>query len=100
MNAKPSIVLAFYLVFANHNNIQILWLCFALGWGTAHLLGARSLYGANTQSLDGWSFGQILPVILLTLPILSIAENCYGGSNLARTYGIKLANSSRNLLTS
>ena len=100
MNAKPYIVLAFYPVFANPNNIQIVWLFFALIWGTAHLLGARSLYGAVTQSTDGWSFGQILPLILLALPILSMAENCYGGSNLARPYGVKLANCSRNLLTS
>ena len=99
MNPKTYIVRAFCPVFANHSTIQILWLCFALAWGAAHLFDARSLYSTIAGSApaeDSWSFGQFLPVVLLTLPILSMAENCYGKSNLARAYGVELMNPSRN----
>ena len=102
MNPRIYIVLILYPIFANSSTIQILWLCFALAWGTAHLFVARSLYGTSdgtTPAEDSWSFGQFLPVVLLTLPILSMAENCYSKSNLARAYEIELMNPSRNVYT-
>lgn len=61
--------------------IQILWLCFALAWGTIHLFVARNYLSQNAvvdSDENVWSFGQFLPVVLLMLPILSIAEDFYG----------------------
>ena len=60
---------------------QILWLAFALAWGTEHLFETRSLMDeveSDTSDENTWSFGQLFPVILLALPILSFAESYYG----------------------
>ena len=60
---------------------QILWLAFALAWGTEHLFETRSLTDeveSDTSDENIWSFGQLFPVILLALPMLSIAESYYG----------------------
>ena len=65
-------------------NEQILWLAFALAWGTEHLLVIRSPLGlvddieSVTSEENTWGFGQLFPVILLALPIFSIAESYYG----------------------
>lgn len=63
---------------------------------------ARTIYGTSVGTApaeDSWSVGQFLPVVLLALPILSMAENCYGKSNLARAYEVELMNPFRNFLT-
>ena len=60
---------------------QILWLAFALAWGTTHLMTTRSYMDEveiDTSGENTWGFGQVFPVILLALPVLSIAENYYG----------------------
>ncbi|KAF2805838.1 uncharacterized protein BDZ99DRAFT_574127 [Mytilinidion resinicola] len=64
---------------------EILWLSFAIAWGTIKVWTTRtsSHYdsrGFNTNanpdvlSEDSWSFGQTLPLILLLLPVLSMAQ--------------------------
>ena len=74
--------------FSCTDNGQVLWLFFALAWGTTRLFFARYFgadYRSNDRStntdvhseLDKWSFGQWLPVILLLLPILSVGEGLY-----------------------
>ena len=60
---------------------QILWLAFALAWGTTHLLDTRAYMvsaESDTSGENTWDFGQLFPVILLALPMLSIAESYYG----------------------
>ena len=56
---------------------QILWLLFALTWGTENLFLTRGSYGSNVEE-DTWSFGQFFPMILLILPVLNIVETYYG----------------------
>ena len=58
---------------------EIIWLVFAMVWGSIHLFHARKgitrRNGEMQQSI--WSFGQCVSVILLAQPLLSIAETCY-----------------------
>jgi hypothetical protein len=65
--------------------LEILWLSFAIAWGTIKLWDTRSSarfdedgqdVGANPEVLeeDFWSFGQTLPLVLLLLPILAMAQ--------------------------
>ena len=67
---------------------QILWLAFALAWGTTHLFRIQKYKDEveNSSSDENtWGFGQVFPVILLALPMLSIAESFYGrGTSFAR----------------
>ena len=67
---------------------QILWLAFALAWGTVHLVHTQEFKNEveNDPSEEKtWGFGQVFPVILLALPMLSIAESFYGrGTCFAR----------------
>ena len=60
---------------------QILWLAFALAWGTTHLIyipNTTDEFEGGTSGEKTWGFGQVFPVILLALPMLSIAESYYG----------------------
>ena len=60
---------------------QILWLAFALGWGTQNLFHTMSYsekIESDTSDEKAWGFGQVFPVILLALPVLSFAESYYG----------------------
>ncbi|KAL8993034.1 MAG: hypothetical protein Q9169_006645 [Polycauliona sp. 2 TL-2023] len=54
---------------------EILWLLGALIWGTKNLLTTRS--SANNDDENTWEFGQMFPVILLVLPLLSALETYY-----------------------
>ncbi|KAH9868865.1 hypothetical protein J1614_007940 [Plenodomus biglobosus] len=75
---------AFYDI-AESMLLEIIWLTFAMAWGTIKIWTTR--YSA-TFNYDGrnltenhevleenvWSFGQTLPLVLLLLPILSMAQ--------------------------
>lgn len=54
---------------------EILWLAFALVWGTRNLFVTRAYYSDNAENT--WGFGQLFPALLLVLPLLSIVENYY-----------------------
>ncbi|KAL8951507.1 MAG: hypothetical protein Q9222_002521, partial [Ikaeria aurantiellina] len=54
---------------------EILWLMFALAWGTRNLFIARNLLTISEET--AWGFGQWFPVILLVLPLLSTVETFY-----------------------
>jgi len=65
---------------------EMLWLAFALAWGTRNLYVTRVYYRAYIQAYNGdnsddsentWGFGQLFPVLLLVLPLLSIGETYY-----------------------
>lgn len=65
--------------------LEILWLAFAIAWGTVRLWDSRGTYiydvhgdmtypHSDVLEEDHWSFGQTLPLVLLLLPILSMAQ--------------------------
>ncbi|OAG01367.1 uncharacterized protein CC84DRAFT_1220884 [Paraphaeosphaeria sporulosa] len=66
---------------------EIIWLSFAIAWGSLKVWDTRSLVWftqlddgditfKNTYNDDDtWSFGQILPMVLLLLPILSMIQS-------------------------
>ena len=65
--------------------LQITWLVVALAWGTIAVLRDRNNLPYDqdeaTQILseqNSWSFGQIVPVVLLFLPFLTLVEVSYG----------------------
>ena len=62
--------------------LQITWLVVALAWGTIAVLRERNIptgYQPDVLSeQDAWSFGQIVPVVLLLLPFLALVEVSYG----------------------
>lgn len=73
------------------SGVQIIWLALALAWGSAHLF--RTWFPTADPLLDlyphpdldsvayeesVWRFGQLLPVILLALPLLGIWESYAG----------------------
>ncbi|KAH7120800.1 hypothetical protein B0J11DRAFT_438088 [Dendryphion nanum] len=77
-------VRAFYDI-AESMLLEIFWLTFAVAWGTIKLYDTRQSAGYNSNSEwvdankdvleeNSWSFGQILPLILLLLPILCMTQ--------------------------
>lgn len=48
---------------------QLLWLSFSLIWGTMRLF-----YTRRPSEENEWSFGQLVPVLLLLLPVLLVTE--------------------------
>ena len=48
---------------------EILWLAFALFWGTSRLFGTRTYSKDITENT--WTFGQLFPVLLLLLPVVN-----------------------------
>ena len=68
--------------------LQITWLTVALVWGTIAVLRDRNTlpWGQNDPDAaqrvlseqNFWSFGQIVPVVLLLLPFLALVEVSYG----------------------
>ncbi|OAL47847.1 ArfGap-domain-containing protein [Pyrenochaeta sp. DS3sAY3a] len=61
--------------------LEIVWLAFAMAWGTIKIWDTRSAVSFNPagESHDvhedsHWSFGQTLPLVLLILPLLSMAQ--------------------------
>ncbi|KAI8938423.1 hypothetical protein NX059_004316 [Plenodomus lindquistii] len=75
---------AFYDI-AESMLLEIIWLTFAMAWGTIKIWTTRQSvtynfdglnYTQNHEVLEEnvWSFGQTLPLILLLLPLLSMAQ--------------------------
>lgn len=53
---------------------------FALIWGTIRLFTIRAFVPEDSVVFeeDFWSFGQLVPVLLLFVPLLLVAESCSG----------------------
>lgn len=75
---------AFYDI-AESMLLEIMWLVFAMAWGTIKIWTTRDSanynfdgwnYTENHEILEEnvWSFGQTLPLVLLLLPLLSMAQ--------------------------
>ena len=65
--------------------LEIMWLTFAMAWGTIKVWETRAAaaityngehftYNRDVFLENSWSFGQTLPLVLLLLPILSMAQ--------------------------
>lgn len=61
-------------------SLQLLWLLFSLVWGCIRLFSVRSYSLEEGRALeeDFWGFGQIVPTLLLFIPVLLIFENLSG----------------------
>jgi hypothetical protein len=58
---------------------SLLIVAIGLAWGTIAIFNPRALLPSGVRDQeDTWSFGQILPVLLLTLPLLAVSEHCLG----------------------
>lgn len=55
---------------------KIIWLIFAIAWGTKNLFLTRAWSTMNAENT--WRFGQMFPMVLLALPLLSTLETYYG----------------------
>ena len=53
--------------------LELLWLNSILIWGTAKIFTQRSTAPVQPYE-DTWGFGQILPLLLLTLPLIALPE--------------------------
>jgi hypothetical protein len=63
---------------------QITWSVFVLFWGSAHIFVARSVgLEANLAVIkqeNTWAYGQVLALLLLGLPFISLYELIYGNA--------------------
>ncbi|KAL4918441.1 hypothetical protein BDW62DRAFT_200821 [Aspergillus aurantiobrunneus] len=58
---------------------EVLWLLFSLIWGSIRLFTVRGLLSEHAELAeeeDQWGFGQLVPVLLLLIPALLVAESC------------------------
>ncbi|OTA52605.1 hypothetical protein K449DRAFT_440633 [Hypoxylon sp. EC38] len=53
---------------------DVYWLVISITWGTMKILDLRTILGHAENQDDTWSFGQLLPVLLLALPMISLVE--------------------------
>ncbi|KAI0829532.1 hypothetical protein F5Y06DRAFT_308274 [Hypoxylon sp. FL0890] len=54
---------------------DVYWLIISLTWGTMKIVQLRSLLSHAENQDDTWSFGQLLPVFLLALPMINLIEH-------------------------
>ncbi|KAF2261574.1 hypothetical protein CC78DRAFT_583579 [Lojkania enalia] len=86
--------------------LEVIWLSFAIAWGTIKLYDTRASAGYNTDGEDmganpevleenTWSFGQTLPLVLLLLPIMSMVQAYLDNDAKAQAITHKAAPSSK-----
>ena len=78
-----SLYLAGWAVFEFCQSFIIsLWICGAgLVWGSFQILEPRrTIPSQSLNNENSWSFGQVLPILLLAVPVLSFAEGYMGNS--------------------
>ncbi|KAF4534361.1 uncharacterized protein LTHEOB_3169 [Lasiodiplodia theobromae] len=57
--------------------VASIWiLCVVLAWGTVNLLAIRHSYRFDEER--EWTFGQLVPVLMLILPVMSISQEFFG----------------------
>lgn len=54
--------------------MKVYWLIVSVTWGTMKVVGLRVILSYSKQQDDSWSFGQVLPVLLLALPLINLIE--------------------------
>jgi hypothetical protein len=62
--------------------LQVFWLIAAFGWGCLQFFANWSMYPRGNSD---WTFGQVVPVLLLASPLLAIIEFLYPGRHFERT---------------
>ncbi|KAI0138685.1 hypothetical protein F4776DRAFT_65022 [Hypoxylon sp. NC0597] len=53
---------------------DVYWLIVSITWGTMKILDLRIILSHAENQEDTWSFGQLLPVLLLALPMVTLVE--------------------------
>lgn len=56
---------------------KVLWMTISFVWGVIHLTLVRK---PDLEGENDWSFGQVVPVVLIAAPLLSVAEYLYPGT--------------------
>ena len=57
--------------------IQVFWLLISFFWGALKFF---QTFLRAPQGNSAWTFGQIVPVVLLAAPLLALAEYLYPGT--------------------
>ena len=66
--------------------IEVLMVWILCVWGSRRLFDRRSKVGDDIVSMENkWGFGQLVPLLLLLLPLMSISEIYQGSSPLIQT---------------
>lgn len=58
--------------------VQVYWLIISTIWGTIHIFQTRD---SVEMDKNEWTFGQILPIVLLIAPLFALAEHLYTGKS-------------------
>lgn len=61
--------------------VKVLWILFSFVWGLIQLVQTR---GSADGGKDDWSFGQVVPVVLICAPLLTFYQFFYPGIFLGR----------------
>jgi hypothetical protein len=51
--------------------LEVLWVLLSFSWGLVNLLRVRAMADGGD---DNWSFGQVVPLVLLAAPLLTVSE--------------------------
>ena len=79
-----ALVSSYLLLVAFMDNIEtfianLLLLSWGTIWGTMEILNSSFIFDQSDNQENYWGFGQILPVMMLLLPIASIINSVFGG---------------------
>ena len=59
-----------------------MWVFVSLSWGTLLVFTARAKAPSQIRKDENsWGFGQIIPLLLLILPLIAVLEAFYGSCN-------------------
>ncbi|KAF2652561.1 hypothetical protein K491DRAFT_718788 [Lophiostoma macrostomum CBS 122681] len=54
---------------------EVFWVVVSFAWGAYKLALTRNIDGARNHESDGWTFGQVMPVVLLIAPLITFIEH-------------------------
>lgn len=57
------------------HKFEVYWLIVSLTWGTIKITDLLTLLDRSKKQDNTWTFGQVLPVVLLSLPMISLLEH-------------------------
>ncbi|KAI1143672.1 hypothetical protein F5Y05DRAFT_407079 [Hypoxylon sp. FL0543] len=71
---------------------DVFWLIVSVTWGTMKIVELRILLSHAENQDDTWTFGQLLPVLILALPIINLIEHfrkfIFQGTDGQQVHGI------------
>ncbi|KAL4804302.1 hypothetical protein BDV18DRAFT_29639 [Aspergillus unguis] len=79
-----------FVDFLRSGAFELFWLFFSLIWGTIRLFAVRMSLPDDNKVLeeDAWGFGQFVPVLLLFIPVLLVAEGWSGTNHYHHSWRI------------